>query len=94
MSQGKLARTVTVLNPEGVHARAATQIRQVVLRYRATVEISKDGAEPADATSVLHLLSLCAGQGDALTLEASGEDAAAALDALIQLFASHFENVA
>jgi phosphocarrier protein NPr len=83
-------RSVTVVNPEGLHARAATQIRAIVMRYQARVELIK-GQEKVDATNVLQMLTLCAGLNDTLLLEASGEDAAAVLDALARLFANSFE---
>ncbi len=90
MSNPKFTRTVVVTNPEGVHARAATQVRLVVLRYRARVEVIK-GFERVDPTNVLQMLSLCAGPGDELVLEATGEDAEAVLEALARLFDNKFE---
>ena len=84
-------RLVTVVNPEGLHARAATQIRTIVLRYRAQVDLIK-GLEKVDATNVLQMLTLCAGPSDTLLLEASGDDAVAVLDALARLFANSFDH--
>jgi phosphocarrier protein NPr len=84
-------RSVTIVNPEGLHARAATQIRTTVLRYRAQVELIKD-QEKVDATNVLQMLTLCAGPNDTLLLEARGDDAAAVLDALARLFANSFDH--
>ena len=91
MSSSTESRSVTVVNPEGLHARAATQIRAIVLRYRAQVELTKD-REKVDATNVLQVLTLCAGPNDTLLLEASGDDAAAVLDALARLFAHSFDD--
>jgi phosphotransferase system HPr (HPr) family protein len=91
MSLTRESRLVTVVNPEGLHARAATQIRAIVLRYRAQVELTKD-REKVDATNVLQMLTLCAGPNDTLLLEACGDDAAAVLDALARLFANSFDH--
>jgi phosphotransferase system HPr (HPr) family protein len=91
MSLTPESRSVTVVNPEGLHFRAATQIRTIVLRYRAQVELIK-GQEKVDATSVLQMLTLCAARNDTLLLEASGDDAAAVLDALARLFANSFDH--
>ncbi len=85
------SRSVTVVNPEGLHLRAATQIRAIVMQYRAQVELIK-GQEKVDATNVLQMATLCAGPNDALLLEASGDDAAAVLDALARLFANSFDD--
>lgn len=89
MSEAKPTRTVTVVNPEGVHARAATLVAETVRRFRARIELVK-GRHRVDGTDVLQILSLGAGQGEQLLLEGSGDDAEAALDALVRLFASHF----
>ncbi len=84
-------RSVTVVNPEGLHLRAATQIRAIVVQYRARVDLIK-GQEKVDATNVLQMAMLCAGCNDTLLLEASGDDAAAVLDALARLFANGFDD--
>ena len=91
MSSTPENRFVTVVNPEGLHARAATQIRTIVLRYRAQVDLIK-GQEKVNATNVLQMLTLCAGPTTRCCLEASGDDAAAVLDALARLFANSFDD--
>lgn len=90
MSSSNASRTVVVANPEGLHARAALLVRELAQRFHARVEISK-GPLRVDATDVLQMLSLCAEQGDQLQLEASGEQAEAALDELSGLFARQFD---
>jgi phosphocarrier protein len=89
MSQPKATRTVTVVNREGVHARAATLVAGTVRRFQAKVELIKD-RHRVDGTDVLQILSLGAGEGEQLQLEAAGLDAEAALDALVALFQSKF----
>ena len=91
MSSAPQSRSVTVVNPEGLHARAATQIRSIVLRYQAQVNLIK-GPEKVDATNVLQMLTLCAGPNDTLLMEASGDEAVAVLEALARLFANSFEH--
>lgn len=90
MSFSQASRTVIVANPEGLHARAAVQIRELVQRFRARVELIK-GSQRVDATEVLQVLSLCALPGDELVLEARGEQAAAVLEELADLFARRFD---
>ncbi len=82
---------MTVVNPEGLHAPRRHAIRTIVMRYRAQVALIK-GREKVDATNVLQMLTLCAGPDDTLLLEASGDDAAAVLDALARLFANSFDH--
>ena len=90
MCHFKQSRTVVVVNQEGVHARAATLIAELVRGFEVKVEVIK-GHERVEAVDVLQLLSLGAQPGEELLLEADGRDAEAALDKLAQLFASCFD---
>ncbi len=89
MCEPRPTRTVIVGNPEGVHARAATLIAGTVRRFRSKVQLVKS-RHRVDATDVLQILSLGAGDGTELQLEAVGDDAEAALDALVELFRGKF----
>ena len=90
-SPSRATRTVIVGNPEGLHARVATRIAGLIRQYRARVEVIKD-CRRVDGTEVLELLSLCALPDDRLLLEATGQDADAALDAVVRLFAGNFND--
>jgi phosphocarrier protein HPr len=79
-------RCVTVVNPQGFHARPAHLFVKLAGQFQATVEIRK-GNECINGKSILDLLTLGAGNGTTLTLQASGpdaEDAVAALAALVE----------
>ena len=89
MAGPKATRTVIVTNCEGLHARAATLVAELVRRFHSEVKLAKD-SERVDGTDVLQMLSLGAAQGQQLLLEASGHDAEKVLDALVELFASNF----
>ena len=89
MSPSTATRTVTVANPEGLHARAATMIAEVVRRYQADVKITK-GFDRVDAVDVLQVLSLATHEGEQLLLEADGEDAEAVVEELGRLFVNRF----
>lgn len=78
-----------VTNSEGLHARAATLVAELVRRFHSQVELAKD-CERVQGTEVLQILSLGAAQGEQLILEARGEDAEDVLDALVELFGSNF----
>lgn len=80
---------VVVTRPAGLHARPSLAVAETVGRHRSQVSISSD-TQHADASSVLQLLSLGAGQGRELTLTAKGPDAEQVLAALRQLFAHNF----
>lgn len=89
MSETKASRTVTVANPDGLHLRAASLIAKLIGQVPAKVQLVK-GNHRVDATSVLQMMSLCALEGEQLLLEATGQDADAALDILAQLFENEF----
>ncbi len=89
MSEPKATRTVAVSNPQGVHARAATLIADLVRNFSAKVVLIKEN-DRVEATDVLQILSLGTGQGEQLLLEATGNDAEKVLDALAELFAENF----
>ncbi len=91
MSQSPLNRTVTVINPQGLHARPADLLVRLANQFESTIQIAKD-CEPVDCKSILSLLTLGAAQGTELTLSADGTDAQHALDAIVQLFESGFDD--
>ena len=89
MSEGKVSRWIVIHNAQGLHARPAEMFARLATRFTATIEVVKD-SERVDAKSILHILTLGAEQGQQLLLEATGEDAQAALDALAGLAESDF----
>jgi phosphotransferase system HPr (HPr) family protein len=76
-------REVRVALPAAVdlHARPAATLVKTALRFRARITLL-DGAREADAKSILSVMALGVRGGTVLRLRASGDDAAAALDAL------------
>jgi phosphotransferase system HPr (HPr) family protein len=85
-------RTVTVNLKDGLHLRPISQIVETVRRFGTPVRISK-GELSADAGNVLDLIPLKIEFGTILILEASGDNAAETLDALVALFESNFDDV-
>jgi len=91
MSERKLAKTVTVSNPQGLHARPADRFAKMANEFESQIALVKDGMR-VDGKSVLNILTLAASQGTELVLETEGPDAEAALDALAELVQSNFED--
>lgn len=89
MSGPSLTRRVTVVNPQGMHARPADMFVRQAIRYESTIEVTKDG-ETVDGKSILNILSLAAEQGSELEIGARGPDAQLAVDALVALVESGF----
>lgn len=80
---------VVLTNKMGLHARPSTQIAQAAGRHGAEVQIAKDGMV-VDAKSVLELLMLAAECGSELLVSAEGDDAEAAVKAVVGLVESRF----
>jgi phosphotransferase system HPr (HPr) family protein len=89
MSQVTAQRTVIVCNPQGFHARPAHLFVKLAMQFQAEVRIAK-GNEVINGKSILDLLTLGAGSGTELRLEATGDDASAALEALAKLIEDGF----
>ena len=82
-------RSVIVVNPQGFHARPAHLFVKLAGSFTCQVEIVK-GNEVINGKSILDLLTLGAQNGTTLTLQARGNDAQAAVDALAQLVENGF----
>lgn len=80
---------VVLTNKMGLHARPSTQIATTASRFASEIQIAKDGLV-VDAKSVLELLMLAAECGSELTVTANGEDAPAAVQALVALVQGRF----
>jgi phosphotransferase system HPr (HPr) family protein len=93
MPETKATRTVTITNPTGIHLRSATATAALLRDFDAEVIVRK-GTQAARGTDVLELISLVAERGDQLVLEAMGPQAEPALDALAQLIAGNFNELA
>ena len=85
-----LERHVCVRNQRGLHARAAAKFVRLADTFPCRILVSKEDTEVA-GTSIMGLLLLAAGEGEELTLRASGPRAEEALDALEELICGRFK---
>ncbi|QEH38722.1 Transcriptional regulatory protein AfsQ1 [Aquisphaera giovannonii] len=86
----KPRRLAAVNNVLGLHLRAAGRLSQLASRFRAAVRVGCDG-RTADGRSVLELTTLGAPCGAWLVVEADGEDAPEAVEAVIALIERGFD---
>ncbi|HJN11758.1 MAG: HPr family phosphocarrier protein [Pirellulaceae bacterium] len=86
-------RQVKVSNPQGLHARPAHALVSLANQFQAEIDVIRDH-ERVDGKSILSILTLAAEQGTVLIIEARGEDAKDALDALEHLFLDGFGDTA
>ncbi len=81
--------TCEIINAKGLHVRAATLLAQLAGTYQATITIDHAG-EQANAKSVMNLLLLTAPMGASVQVNAHGDDADDAIEAVSQLIANGF----
>jgi phosphotransferase system HPr (HPr) family protein len=82
---------VKIINPLGLHARAAAMLVRTAGRFASTVRLERcDGTAAADAKSILSVLLLAAAQGTELALSSHGQDENEAISAVCALFADGF----
>ena len=86
---GALEQSFTIQNELGMHARAATRFVQIANRYKAEVDVEKDG-QVVNGKSIMGVLMLVASQGSTIIVRTRGEDAAEAMASLAELIQSKF----
>jgi phosphotransferase system HPr (HPr) family protein len=89
MQSPNVQKTVVISNPQGLHARPAELLVRLAMQFESDVEVIRDG-QRVDAKSILNVLTLGAGQGTEITLQAQGTDAQEAVEALVRLIESEF----
>ncbi|MDN5863269.1 MAG: HPr family phosphocarrier protein [Salinisphaera sp.] len=82
-------RDLTIINRLGLHARAAAKLVQTASRFHCEIRIFKDG-RAVSGKSIMGVMMLAAARGARIRLQAQGEDADAALDALEALVQDRF----
>jgi phosphocarrier protein len=87
-----IEREAKIVNPLGMHARPAAELVKVANRFKSAVEVRKD-AVAVNGKSILGVMTLAAECGSSLVIKTDGEDAAAAMDALLALVADGFHEM-
>jgi len=85
-----LERELTVSNRLGLHARATAKLVQTLSSYRCNATLAAKGRE-VNAKSIMGVMLLAAGQGTTVVVRVDGDDEAAALQALVELFERRFD---
>ncbi|MDR3424312.1 MAG: HPr family phosphocarrier protein [Alphaproteobacteria bacterium] len=80
----------TIANGRGLHARAAAKFVKLVETFSADITVVKDDLR-VSGRSIMGLMMLAATQGTTIRVCGSGEDAAAALEALTDLVKRKFD---
>ena len=86
-----LETEIKIVNPLGLHARAAAQLVRLAGKFSSKIIIKRtDNNLFADAKSILSVLTLAASKGTILILEVEGEDEQIAFKEIKILFANGF----
>ena len=86
---GSCRQIFRVSAEEGLHMRPAAMLVATAERYKSNITIQRNGFA-VSARSIMSILTLEAGFGAELLVEAEGEDAQEALAAIAELFSSKF----
>ena len=85
-----LTQEVEIVNERGLHARASAKFVKLAAGFDAEVTVTRDGTT-VDARSIMGLMMLAAGIGATIEIAAEGPEAQPALDALVELVQSRFD---
>ena len=85
----KAENTLLIQNELGLHARAATKLVQTASKYPCELSVTKDGHE-VNGKSIMGVLMLVASKGSTVTIKAKGDQAQAAVDAIVALINDKF----
>ena len=85
------SQVVTIINPLGLHARAAARFVSLAGRFNSQISVTR-GSRTMDGKSILGLLLLAAARGAQVAIVADGPDETAAVAALVSLAERGFED--
>src|SRR3954466_7262330 len=73
-------------NEVGLHARPSVKLTQTAKRFASRIEVATSAAGPwTDAKSPVKIMRVKASKGEVLHFKASGNDATAAINALVDI---------
>lgn len=82
-------RSVEILNSHGIHARPAAEIVKCAARFSAAITLVRDDLE-VNGKSIMGVMMLAAECGATILVRADGDDADAAVEALVALVRTKF----
>src|SRR5207244_12750352 len=87
-----IEREAKIVNPLGMHARPAAEFVKVANRFKSAIEVRKDDLA-VNGKSIMGVMMLAAECGSSLFIRTDGEDADAAMQALLALVADGFHEM-
>ncbi|MBU5425533.1 HPr family phosphocarrier protein [Tissierella pigra] len=68
-----ITKEIVLLNESGLHARPASMFVKEASKYKCDIKVIKDGKE-YNPKSIMSILSMGAGKGDSIIIQAEGEN--------------------
>jgi phosphocarrier protein HPr len=84
-----ISKELEIINKLGLHARASTKLTQTASMFASEIWLERNGRR-VNAKSIMGVMMLAAAKGSILTLEATGNDEVAAIEALATLINNYF----
>ena len=84
-----MKQDILIINKLGLHARASTKLTQTASQFKSDIWIERNGRR-VNAKSIMGVMMLAASKGSTISLEATGEDEAVAMEALMALINNRF----
>lgn len=84
-----ISRNFRINNKLGLHARPSAQLTQTASRFSSEIHITRNDRR-VNAKSIMGVMMLAAGEGSTVTVDAEGDDADAAIEAIGQLISGGF----
>lgn len=89
LQSNKCVASFVILNQKGLHTRPSTELVKCSSQFSASIHLTCEGIT-VNAKSILGILMLAASKGTELTVEAEGDDAQEAVNAVISLAKNKF----
>jgi len=89
MGDQVIEREATIVNSLGMHARPAAQVVRLASGFKSLIEL-EHGGQVVNGKSIMGVMTLAAECGAVILVRAEGDDAEAALAALLELIARGF----
>lgn len=80
----------TIINERGMHARAASELVKLAATFPCEILLSGPEEQSVSAKSVMGVLLLCGSKGTEIAVEATGDQAQVAVEAIGELIAQRF----
>ncbi|MFM1911247.1 MAG: Phosphocarrier protein HPr [Pseudomonadota bacterium] len=84
-----MKQDILIINKLGLHARASTKLTQTASQFKSDIWIERNGRR-VNAKSIMGVMMLAASKGSTVSLEATGVDESAAIEALVELINNRF----